>query len=84
MQELRARQIAHVAQGRHQLLDVVAIHRADVIEAELFEIVPGRTMPFIISSERRASSHIVGICLRIFLPPERSVEYMRPDSTLAK
>ena len=47
-------------------------------------MVPGNTMPFIISSERRASSHMVGICLRIFLPPERSVEYMRPDSTLAK
>src|SRR4029079_9484196 len=37
VQQLWALEIAHVAQRRHQLLDVVAIHRADVVEAQLLE-----------------------------------------------
>jgi hypothetical protein len=37
MQELGALELAHVAQGFHQGLDVVAVDGADVVEAELLE-----------------------------------------------
>src|SRR5204862_165213 len=41
-------------------------------------------MPFKCSSERRASSHTVGICRSTFLPPSRRCAYTRPESTRAK
>ena len=37
VQELRALQLAHVGERRHQRVDVVAVDRADVVEAELLE-----------------------------------------------
>ena len=37
MQELRAFQVAHVFKRRHQTQHIVAVHRADIIKAQLFE-----------------------------------------------
>lgn len=40
MQELRALQVAHVLQGADQTEHIVAIHRADVVKAQLFKQRP--------------------------------------------
>jgi hypothetical protein len=83
VQELRALQLLAVARC-DQRFDVVAVDGPDVVEAHFLEQVPGSTMPFRCSSERRASSHTVGICRSTFLPPSRRCEYMRPDSARAR
>ena len=37
MQELRAFQVAHVFKRRHQAQHIVAVHRANIVKAQLFE-----------------------------------------------
>ena len=46
VQELRALQLPHVAQGRDQRLHIVAVHRADVVESHLLEQRAGQHHAF--------------------------------------
>ena len=61
MQKLRAVRAAACCRSvSHQRVQIVAVDRADVVEAELLEHRAGRTMPLTCSSARLASSRIGG------------------------
>jgi hypothetical protein len=74
MQELRAFQVAHVLQRIDQTQYVVAVHRANVVKAQLFKQRARHHHAFDMFFGTFGSSLIGGTPEKTFLPPSRSVE----------
>ena len=56
MQKLRALELAHIAQGFHQGVQVVAVDRAKIVKTKFFKQRAGVIMPLTCSSARLTSA----------------------------
>ena len=78
--------VAHVAQDRQQVIEIVAVDRADIVEAELLEQRAAGPEAARMSSTPRVlkSSSRFGRCAASCLPTSRSFRYVRPDTSRAR